>query len=48
MLKAIKVKEEAHKTIKQFCQDRCLKIGPLVEKILLEYIKENSKDGKEV
>lgn len=42
MLKAIKVNEEAHKKIKEFCQEKCLKIGPLVEKILLEYIEENS------
>lgn len=48
MLKAIKVNEEAHKKIKEFCQERCMKIGPLVEKILLEYIKENSGDGKKV
>ena len=48
MLKAIKIKQEAHEKIKEFCQDNCLKMGPLVEKILLEYIKEKTNGNKEV
>lgn len=39
MLKAIKVNEEAHAIIKQFCKDNALKVGAFVEQLCLRHIE---------
>ncbi len=45
-MKNIKVSPEVHKALKVFCCVNDLKMSALVDRLLLEHIKENSKDGK--
>ena len=47
-MKNLKISPEVHKALKVYCSERSLKISAFVDRLLLEHIKENSKDGKEV
>lgn len=40
-LKSVKIKKEIHKKLKIFCSENELKINSILEKIILEYIKNN-------
>lgn len=44
--KNIKINRELHDQLKAFCSDRGLKIGKLVERLLIEHLKETKKDEK--
>lgn len=44
MEKTIKISNETHKLLKEFCKENCIKMNPLVEKLILEYVK--SKKSK--
>jgi len=46
-MKNIKVSPEVHKALKVFCSVNELKMSALVDKLLLDYIEENSS-GKKV
>lgn len=43
MEKTIKISQDAHKTLKEFCKKNSLKMNPLVEKIILEYVRQQTK-----
>lgn len=43
MEKTIKISKETHKILKQFCEENLIKMNPLVEKIILEYVKSKTK-----
>jgi len=43
MEKTIKISKETHKILKELCKEKCIKMNPLVEKLIIEYVKKNSK-----
>lgn len=47
-MKNIKVSPEVHKALKIFCSMNDLKMSALVDKLLLEHIRENSNENKNV
>jgi hypothetical protein len=47
-MKNLKISPEVHKALKVYCSERSLKISAFVDKLLLEYIKENSNGNKNV
>ena len=47
-MKNIKVSPEVHKALKIFCSQNDLKMCALVDRLLLEHIKENRNENKNV
>lgn len=43
MVKTIKISEETHKLLKEFCKENFIKMNPLVEKLIIEYVRKQSK-----
>jgi hypothetical protein len=43
MEKTIKISQNAHKILKEFCKQNSLKMNPLVEKLILEYVEKKTK-----
>ncbi len=44
MEKTLKISKETHYSFKKFCKDNALKMNVLVEKMILDYIKDKKKD----
>jgi len=42
--KTLTIRAEAHEIIKEFCQERGLKIMYFIEQVLLSYIEQASRD----
>jgi hypothetical protein len=43
MEKTIKISKDAHRILKEFCKENCIKMNPLVEKLIIEYVRKNTK-----
>jgi predicted HicB family RNase H-like nuclease len=41
-LKNLKIDEKIHNEIKEHCQDQGIKLGKLIEKLIVEYLKDKS------
>lgn len=46
-MKNIKISDEGHKKIKEYCKERCLKMGAFIEQVCLQRIElDLSKEDK--
>ena len=43
MEKTIKITKETHKLLKDYCKKNAMKMNPLVEKLILDYVKEKNE-----
>ena len=41
MEKTIKISKETHLKLKELCKKNLIKMNPLVEKLIIEYLKNN-------